>query len=121
MLVEVSASDAIDHKIIGELRAIGGTAGLLNRVLALFVQNAPRSLADIERLAEAQDIAGLADAVHALKSMCSSLGARRAGEACVNLEKLARTGQAFDAPKMVQVIVRETTAVLVEADRLRAA
>jgi hypothetical protein len=53
--------------------------------------------------------------------MCSSLGARRAGDACVNLERLARTGQAFDAPQMVQVIVRETTAVLAEADRLRAA
>jgi HPt (histidine-containing phosphotransfer) domain-containing protein len=121
MLLDVSADGAIDHKIIGELRSIGGTVGLLNRVLTLFVENAPGSLVDIERLAQEQDIAGLANAVHALKSMCASLGARRAGDACVNLEKLARAGHAFDAPQMVQVIVRETIAALAEADRLRAA
>ncbi len=121
MLSEVSSNGAIDHSIIGELRLIGGTVGLLNRVLTLFVQNAPGSLADIERLAQEQDIAGLADAVHALKSMCASLGARRAGDACVDLEKMARAGHAFDAPHMVQAIVRETTAAMVEADRLRAA
>jgi HPt (histidine-containing phosphotransfer) domain-containing protein len=121
MLSEVSTNGVIDQSIIGELRSIGGTVGLLNRVLTLFVENAPGSLADIERLAQEQDIAGLANAVHALKSMCASLGARRAGEACVNLEKLARAGEKFNAPQMVEVIVRETNAALVEAGRLRAA
>ncbi len=121
MVIELSTGDAIDRHVIGELKAIGGTAGLLNRVLGLFVQNAPRSLADIERLAKEQDIAGLADAVHALKSMCASLGARRAGDACVNLERLAREGGTFDAPDLVAAIVRETNAALLEADKLRAA
>jgi HPt (histidine-containing phosphotransfer) domain-containing protein len=121
MLVEVSADGVFDDKIIGELKLIGGTARLYNRVLTLFVENAPRSLADIERLAEEQDMTGLVDAVHALKSMCSSLGARRAGDACVNLEKLARAGREFDAPEMIKVIKRETVVALKEADRLRAA
>ena len=116
-----SASGVIDGKIINELKSIGGKGALFNRVLTLFVENAPLSLADIERFAAQQDNHGLADAVHALKSMCSSLGARRAGEVCEQVEVLARSGQTFNASEMVRLVVHETKAALREADKLRAA
>ncbi len=56
-----------------------------------------------------------------LKSMVTSLGARRAGRACENLELLARNGHSFVAQDLVDIIVHETRAALVEVEKLRSA
>ena len=121
MLPEESASTIIDPKVIAELKSIGGTEALFKRVAGHFVQHVPASLDEIERHAGSQDVSALANAAHALKSMVTSLGARRAGKACENLELLARNGQDFIAHDLVEIIVRETRAALVEVEKLRSA
>jgi HPt (histidine-containing phosphotransfer) domain-containing protein len=121
MPVEDSASTIIDHKVITELKSIGGTEALFKRVANHFVQHVPQSLAQIEQHVSSQDVGALANAAHALKSMVTSLGARRAGKACENLELLARSGQAFAARDLVEIIVRETWAAVVEVEKLRSA
>lgn len=67
------------------------------------------------------DLKALADAVHALKSMCANIGARRALMACDELELLARTGQDFDAGAKIGNIAREIEATLAEVKKIRAA
>jgi HPt (histidine-containing phosphotransfer) domain-containing protein len=119
--VEEIAATIIDPKVIVELKSIGGTEALFKRVAGHFVQHVPESLAEIEQHASSQDVGALANAAHALKSMVTSLGARRAGKACENLERLARSGQAFVAHELVEVIVRETHAALAEVEKLRSA
>lgn len=119
--MEDTASAIIDPKVIVELKSIGGTEALFKRVAGHFVQHVPRGLAEIEQHASSQDVSALANAAHALKSMVTSLGARRAGKACENLERLARSGQAFVARDMVDIIVRETQAALAEVEKLRSA
>jgi HPt (histidine-containing phosphotransfer) domain-containing protein len=121
MPVEDSASTIIDHQVITELKSIGGTEALFKRVANHFVQHVPQSLAQIEQHVSSQDVGALANAAHALKSMVTSLGARRAGKACENLELLARSGQAFAARDLVEIIVRETWAAVVEVEKLRSA
>jgi HPt (histidine-containing phosphotransfer) domain-containing protein len=119
--LETAASTIIDHNVIAELKAIGGTEALFRRVANHFVEKVPHRLAEIEGIAGSQDVGALANAAHALKSVVSSLGAKRAGKACENLELLARTGQAFVARDLVEIIVQETRAALVEVEKLRSA
>ncbi|CAN5203908.1 N/A [soil metagenome] len=119
---DLSALPVIDHEIIGELKSIGGEGGkLLKRVLTLFMENVPTSLTEIEALAIQSDRRALADAVHALKSMCANIGAKRAQEACDDLELLARTGASFAPAEKVAVIAREVATALQEVERLKAA
>ena len=115
------ASTIIDPKVIHELKSIGGTEALFKRVAGHFVQHVPQSLAQIEEHVRSQDVGALANAAHALKSMVTSLGARRAGKACENLELLARNGHSFVARDLVDIIVHETRAALVEVEKLRSA
>jgi HPt (histidine-containing phosphotransfer) domain-containing protein len=97
----------IDREILGEIGGIGVDGALLERVLGLFEAKAPAAVGDIERLAIAADRSALADAVHALKSMCANIGARKAAAACEELERLARTDGDFDAAEGVARVARE--------------
>ncbi len=109
--------DLIDTSVVAELKSIGRNGALFHRVIALFMKNVPVALKELKELASSEDAAGLADSVHALKSMCASLGARKAANACNELEALARAGKDFNAPEMVGVIANQTHASM---ERLRA-
>lgn len=108
----------IDQGAIAVLKSIGGNDALFRRVLDLFLKNVPESLRKIEALQYGGDDLDLADAAHALKSVCVSIGAKRAQLACHELEILLRTGQTFDMVEKVTAIARETAAALKEAERL---
>ena len=109
--------DLIDTSVVAELKSIGRNGALFHRVIALFMKNVPVALKEIKELASSEDAAGLAESVHALKSMCASLGAKKAANTCNELEVLARTGKEFNAPEMVGVIVHQAHASM---ERLRA-
>jgi len=107
----------LDQSILAELGGDG--SDLVKRVSKLFVDHVPGALAEIDRNAVGDDVIALADAVHALKSMCANIGAARAAAACHHLETLARAGQAFDAADHTAVIAREARAALAEVARLQ--
>jgi HPt (histidine-containing phosphotransfer) domain-containing protein len=107
----------LDQTILAELGGDG--SDLVKRVSRLFIDHVPGALAEIDRSAGGDDVTALADAVHALKSMCANIGAARAAAACHHLETLARTGQAFDAADHVAIIAREAQAALAEVARLQ--
>ena len=111
----------IDAAAVAVLKSIGGSDALFRRVVNLFVKNVPESLRKIEALQYGGDDLDLADAAHALKSICISIGAKRAQHACHELEILLRTGQPFDMVERVGAIAREAEAALKEAEKLRAA
>jgi len=111
----------IDAAAVAVLKSIGGNDALFRRVVSLFVKNVPESLRKIEALQYGGDDLDLADAIHALKSICIGIGAKRAQHACHELELLLRTGQTFDMMEKIEAIAREAEAALQEAERLRAA
>ena len=76
--------------------SIGGSEALFRRVLDLFAGRVPQAVEQVTALSEASDMVALADAAHALKSMCANIGASRAVDACHALELAARTGADFD-------------------------
>ena len=115
------SAPVIDDLVIAELRKIGGSDALYRRVLDLFAGRVPEALKTAETLSLGGDRIALADAVHALKSMCANIGARRAMEACHDLEKAARTGADLEAGPRMTAIQRETRFALNEVEKLRAA
>ena len=118
---DAGSAPVIDEAVIEELRKIGGSDSLYRRVLDLFAGRVPDALKTAEALSLGGDRAALADAVHALKSMCANIGARRAMDACHDLEKAARTGADLEAGPRMAMILRETRSALAAVDRLRAA
>ena len=117
-----SRAPVIDRKVIADIGAIGSGEAILHRVLGLFETKVPEAVEDIEKLSAAQDREALASAVHALKSMCANIGARRAAAAaCHDLECLARSNRHFDAADGVARIAREVAEAIREIRRLRAA
>ncbi len=115
------AGTVLDPAVLDELRSIGGSTALFTRVLDLFAGRVPQAVEQMTALSSGEDAKALADAVHALKSMCANVGASRAVEACNSLETAARSPQPFDAGALVGDVVREIRLVMVEVDRLRRA
>ncbi len=111
----------IDPAIIAELRGIGGSDALFRRVLDLFAGRVPQAVEQVASLSGGNDLKALADAAHALKSMCSNIGAGRAVAACNELERAARQNEAFDAGELIGNIIREIRIVMAEVEKLRAA
>ena len=111
----------LDDAVIADLRSIGGGEALFRRVLDLFSGRVPLAVEQVTALANGSDLVALADAAHALKSMCSNIGASRAMAACNAVEKAAREGGSFDAGGLVADIIREVRLVLAEVERLKVA
>ena len=87
----------IDPQIIAGLRDMaGGNDLLIIRIAKLFAENAPPALEKIEAVATTDDLKALADAAHALKSMCANIGAVRVADAAAELELSAKTGGNID-------------------------
>ena len=116
-----NAAPVLDPFVIGQLRTIGGNCAFFHRVLDLSSSHLPSAVNKIENLRHSSDLAAMADAAHALKSMCANIGARRATAACHDLEHAARTGEAFDAGGKIGAIASEMLSVIAEIERLRAA
>ena len=111
----------LDAGVIAELRNIGGSSALFHRVLDLFAGRVPQAVESVSALSESGDAKALADAAHALKSMCANIGAFRAVDACHALERAARSGEDFDPGQSVASIIHEVRLVMTEVQKLRKA
>ena len=116
-----AAQAVLDSATINDLRRIGGSEALFRRVLDLFAGRVPQAVDKLQAMGSAEDREALADAAHALKSMCANIGALRAVSACDDLELAARTQADFDLGTKLSAIVREVRLTLNEVERLRAA
>lgn len=118
---DASEGEAVlDPATIADLKNIGGSEALFRRVLDLFAGRVPQAIEKVEQMSGGEDLAALADAAHALKSMCANIGALRAVSACHDLEHAARTDQDFEAGEKMAAITREIRRAMAEVERLRA-
>jgi HPt (histidine-containing phosphotransfer) domain-containing protein len=108
----------LDARTISDLREIGSHSALFTRVVKLFLNQVPQALAEIEQHASRKDLPTLADQVHAMKSMCVTLGAMKAGHACTALELAARTKSEADILPLLANVIEETLAAIEEAKTL---
>jgi signal transduction histidine kinase/DNA-binding NarL/FixJ family response regulator len=117
---EAPAGSVLDPGVLADLRNIGGNTALFHRVLDLFAGRVPLAVETVGSLVTAGDRKAMADAAHALKSMCANIGASRAVGACHELERAARSDEDFDPQALMAGVLREVKLVMEEVERLRA-
>ncbi len=110
----------LDDDVLADLaESGGGSDSLIKRVLQLFTDHAPASFEDIKKTSTDEDKQALADAAHALKSMCANIGAAKAAAACHVLELAVRTGQEIDVGAAIAEISATMNEALVEIRQLQ--
>ena len=85
---------------------------LVARVLTLFEQHAPAALLKLAETARDGGEKQIADAAHALKSMCGNIGAVRLAAACEQLEVQAKAGKIQELKVQLASLQAELVAAL---------
>jgi CheY-like chemotaxis protein len=85
---------AIDVTVLNRLRSAMGNGGsqLLVDLIDIFLEDAPKKVAQIVAAVKLQDARTLCDAAHPLKSSSASLGAKLFSEMCQQLEEMGSKG-----------------------------
>jgi PAS domain S-box-containing protein len=97
---------------LGVLAAlVGNDLAAINRILGVFRDTLPEIAAELRRACEAGDPEGVRAAAHRLKSSARSIGALRLGQACADLERAARAGEAAQLAGLLAAFDAESTAV----------
>jgi signal transduction histidine kinase/DNA-binding response OmpR family regulator/HPt (histidine-containing phosphotransfer) domain-containing protein len=94
-----SQASPIDKKVHDEIRALEGEGnrGLLERIINLYLTDAPRLVEGILSAAEKADTESLMRAAHTLKSSSANVGATGLSELCRKVEGMARAGKPIAA------------------------
>ncbi|MBV9015326.1 MAG: response regulator [Alphaproteobacteria bacterium] len=99
----------IDEAVLDRLSQLQreGRPDIVNRVITLFIEDAPGLLKELEEGAARGDMARLRHACHALKASSANVGALPLSTDCEELEALARTGIVPDAVMRVATIIED--------------
>ncbi len=94
-LAETAPLPCIDEEVLEELRTVLG--GELDRIIRVFLDDAPRQIAALEEAAVMPNLEALREHAHSLKSASANLGAMQLSAAAKRVELGARTGS-LDRP-----------------------
>jgi len=94
------ACDPMETGAIERLRKLGGDE-FVGRMIDLFLDYAETKIGDARQAGAAGDLAGLAKAVHPIKSSAGNIGASRVQELATRLEQLARQPPGDDLNRLL--------------------
>jgi HPt (histidine-containing phosphotransfer) domain-containing protein len=102
-------SQPIDEAVLDNLAQLQreGRPDIVNRVITLFLENAPSLLRELQDAAARGDMVLLRGACHALKASSANVGAVALAAHCDELEAMARIEAVSDAAVRVQAIVED--------------
>ena len=105
----------LDEAALNKLRELDpdGRRGVIKRVLAAFESSLVRWLGQLADRPDPIDAAAVGHIVHTLKSSASSVGAKDLAQACADIERRLRGGDAVDLRAEVQRLVTLGDAALV--------
>ncbi|MET0924004.1 MAG: response regulator [Xanthobacteraceae bacterium] len=101
------APDAtLDRRALENIRALerDGGPSVLEEVIRIYLDEAPRHLSGLHAAAEIEDAAELARIAHAFKSASQNVGATRLGDLCRELERQGKAGAIADAAGLIRAI-----------------
>lgn len=100
---------SIDRKVLDRIRLVQsrGNPGLMENVLGLYLQEAPRLVNLLRTALDGNDIQGMQQAAHTLKSCSANLGAIRLASLCREVEALAYSEAPSKAAPLVTSIEAE--------------
>ena len=100
------------------LALMDGDRELLEEVARLFVEEWPKTKAELEESIEKRELKTSERLAHSLKGAAAHFGAPRASEAAFELEKLARSGVYEEAREQWENVKREAEQLVKEMDSL---
>ncbi|MDI1252611.1 ATP-binding protein [Thermomonas sp.] len=103
--IAVRSPPVLNASILDELRDVLGSE--VDKIIAVYLEDAPRLIAQLERAAVGGDPIALRVAAHTLKSSSANVGATTLSEAARDLEEGARDGTMKKPETMVARIVTE--------------
>ena len=92
--------------MLDELRELLGTGGVA-QIVAMYLADAPRLVAQLQRASHAGDLPSLRSVAHTLKSSSANVGAMALSEACKTLEHGIRDGTVTQPHPYVSRITEE--------------
>lgn len=103
---------ALNQAALGELRNLDpdGSAGILAQIINVYLDDAPKLIANIQTALAAKDIATMTRHAHSLKSSSMSVGASRVGEIASTIESGGRKNSVDDCPALVMALTAEYAA-----------
>lgn len=101
----VRSPPVLDDSVLDELREVLG--GEVDKIIAVYLEDSPRLIAQLERAAVGGDPIALRVAAHTLKSSSANVGARTLSDAARELEHGARDGTLDKPEALVARIVTE--------------
>jgi CheY-like chemotaxis protein/HPt (histidine-containing phosphotransfer) domain-containing protein len=106
---DLDRESSIDRSVLDKIRALerGGAAGLLARVVELYLRGTPPLIEQMRQAIDANDEGALRVAAHTLKSSSANVGAMKLNGLCKELESQARQGQVADPAGQVAAIEQE--------------
>ena len=104
---------SLDASAFDELRKLkmGGATDIVEKVIRMYLTNAPSLLEKMQGAVAAGDADVLRDAAHTLKSSSASVGATDLSAMCQQLEALGREGRVSEAMSVVGSAEAEFEAV----------
>ncbi len=98
----------MNAQIENTLVALAGDVGsdTVTDLIALYVVDAPRHIADIRKALASRDANLLRRAAHTLKSTAATVGALPLTESCKEIERLAQEGRFDDASRLLDPLTR---------------
>jgi HPt (histidine-containing phosphotransfer) domain-containing protein len=97
-----TAFPVLDHSMLEELQEIAGDETA--RIIALFLEDAPRLIATLETASTVPDLEAMRDAAHTLKSSSANVGAMALSTAAKRVELGARAMK-LDRPAVAVALV----------------
>jgi len=101
----VRSPPVLNNAVLDELREVLG--GEVDKIIAVYLEDSPRLIAQLERAAVGNDPIALRVAAHTLKSSSANVGATTLSEAARQLEEGARDGTLASPEAQVARIVSE--------------
>jgi PAS domain S-box-containing protein len=104
--VEVQTFDPAMFESLEEFSP-DGAEEIIGELIAIFMDEAPKSLANLQQAVSEKDLKKTESAAHALKGGCATIGVARTAALCAVLEKTAFQGTFEGAEKLVSEIESE--------------
>jgi two-component system, sensor histidine kinase and response regulator len=100
---------AIDQSVLANLRNLlqDGKPGVLNRLIAMFLDDTPPKLAALREAVAQEEAKALEQVAHALMGSSASLGALHMASICEELEAFGRSGDLTQAPGLLSQLEAE--------------
>ena len=89
------------------LSQVGGDRDMLKEIIAIYGDEYPKQLQQIQEARERNDAVTVAQVAHTIKGAVGNFGAQATFEAALNLEKIAKSGNISEAGRAFEVLKTE--------------